>query len=236
MRRLLAPFASLLEAIMRLRVRTPIRRPRVERLEVGKAAWLTDLLWYGLVAAIAAYGAYRAVSFIASELGWADVLEVVGLGIVTLVRVTALILIASLIWVPLGALIGLRPALAERIQPLAQFLAAFPANLLFPIFVVAIVYFKANPDIWLSPLIILGTQWYILFNVIAGATAFPTDFRQQLSDRAGREDPLNPELASPKAWHNVPGASRPPAANAGWNPRSGHFRRLSLRRPQATSR
>jgi NitT/TauT family transport system permease protein len=178
MRRLLAPFASLLEAIMRIRVRTPIRRPRVERLEVGKAAWLTDLLWYGLVAAIAAYGAYRAVSFIASELGWADVLKVVGLGIVTLVRVTALILIASLIWVPLGALIGLRPALAERIQPLAQFLAAFPANLLFPIFVVAIVYFKANPDIWLSPLIILGTQWYILFNVIAGATAFPTDFRE----------------------------------------------------------
>ncbi len=178
MRRLLAPFASLLEAIMRIRVRTPIRRARVERPEVGNIAWLTDLLWYGLVAAFAAYGAYQAVSFIASELDWADVLKVVGLGIVTLVRVTALILIASLIWVPLGALIGLRPALAERIQPLAQFLAAFPANLLFPIFVVAIVYFKANPDIWLSPLIILGTQWYILFNVIAGATAFPTDFRE----------------------------------------------------------
>jgi NitT/TauT family transport system permease protein len=72
----------------------------------------------------------------------------------------------------------LRPRLAEKIQPLAQFLAAFPANLLFPVFVVAILHFQANPDIWLSPLMILGTQWYILFNVIAGATAYPSDFRE----------------------------------------------------------
>jgi NitT/TauT family transport system permease protein len=68
--------------------------------------------------------------------------------------------------------------LAEKIQPLAQFLAAFPANLLFPVFVVAIVRFHGNPDLWLSPLIVLGTQWYILFNVIAGASAFPNDFKE----------------------------------------------------------
>jgi NitT/TauT family transport system permease protein len=89
-----------------------------------------------------------------------------------------LIAIASLIWVPIGVQIGLRPLLAEKIQPLAQFLAAFPANLLFPVFVVTIVHFDLNPDIWLSPLIVLGTQWYILFNVIAGAMAYPTDFRE----------------------------------------------------------
>jgi ABC-type anion transport system duplicated permease subunit len=59
-----------------------------------------------------------------------------------------------------------------------QFLAAFPANLLFPVFVVGIVCFHANADIWTSPLIVLGTQWYILFNVIAGATAYPTDLRE----------------------------------------------------------
>jgi len=75
-------------------------------------------------------------------------------------------------------MIGLRPSLAEKVQPLAQFLAAFPANLLFPVFVVGIVHFHANPDIWLSPLIILGTQWYILFNVIAGTTAYPGDFKE----------------------------------------------------------
>jgi NitT/TauT family transport system permease protein len=100
------------------------------------------------------------------------------LGLITLLRVALLIAISSVIWVPLGVLIGLRPALAEKIQPLAQFLAAFPANLLFPVFVIVIVRFHLNPDIWLSPLIVLGTQWYILFNVIAGATAYPNDYRE----------------------------------------------------------
>ena len=86
--------------------------------------------------------------------------------------------LATLIWVPIGVWIGLRPVWARRVQPAAQFLAAFPANLLFPPFVIAIVYFHLNADIWLSPLMILGTQWYILFNVIAGASAFPGDLNE----------------------------------------------------------
>jgi NitT/TauT family transport system permease protein len=94
-----------------------------------------------------------------------------------------LLAVASMIWVPIGVGVGLRPHLAEKIQPLAQFLAAFPANLLFPVLLVAIVHFALNPDIWLSPLIILGTQWYILFNVDAGATAYPNDSRHR--DRLG---------------------------------------------------
>ena len=79
---------------------------------------------------------------------------------------------------PIGVWLGLRPIWARRAQPLAQFLAAFPANLLFPPFVIFIVHFHLNPDIWLTPLMILGTQWYILFNVIAGAAAFPGDLRE----------------------------------------------------------
>ena len=78
-----------------------------------------------------------------------------------------------MIWVPIGVAVGLRPKLTEKIQPIAQFLAAFPANLLFPVAVFLIVRFDLAPKIWLSPLMILGTQWYILFNVIAGASAFP---------------------------------------------------------------
>jgi NitT/TauT family transport system permease protein len=89
-----------------------------------------------------------------------------------------LIAIASVIWVPIGVWIGLRPKLSQRIQPIAQFLAAFPANVLFPFAVVVIVGFRLDPNIWLSPLMVLGTQWYILFNVIAGASAFPTDLRE----------------------------------------------------------
>ena len=63
----------------------------------------------------------------------------------------------------------------RALQPVTQFLAAFPANLLFPVAVAGIVRFDLTPDIWLSPLMILGAQWYILFNVIAGARAFPAD-------------------------------------------------------------
>jgi len=80
--------------------------------------------------------------------------------------------------VPIGVAVGLRPALTQRVQPIAQFLAAFPANLLFPLAVFLIVRLHLAPEFWLSPLMILGTQWYILFNVIAGASAFPSDFRE----------------------------------------------------------
>ena len=96
----------------------------------------------------------------------------------TLLRVVVLIALASLVWVPIGVWIGLRPWAATRVQPVAQFLAAFPANVLFPMAVVVIVREHLDPDIWLSPLMVLGTQWYILFNVIAGASAFPTDLRE----------------------------------------------------------
>jgi NitT/TauT family transport system permease protein len=92
--------------------------------------------------------------------------------------VLVLIALASLIWVPVGVWIGLRPAWAERVQALAQILAAFPANVLFPFAVGAIVTLRLDPNIWLSPLMVLGTQWYILFNVIAGASALPGDLRE----------------------------------------------------------
>jgi NitT/TauT family transport system permease protein len=94
-----------------------------------------------------------------------------------LLRVAVLIALASLIWVPIGVWVGLRPRATQIVQPIAQFLAAFPNNLLFPLVVMGIVEWKLNPDIWLSPLMILGTQWYILFNVIAGAAAMPGELR-----------------------------------------------------------
>ncbi|HEY4472219.1 MAG TPA: ABC transporter permease subunit [Stellaceae bacterium] len=106
------------------------------------------------------------------EIGWVFLL-----GALTALRIIVLIVIASLIWVPIGVWVGLRPQLAERVQPIVQFLAAFPANLVFPAVVVLILKFDLNPEIWLSPLMILGTQWYILFNVIAGTTALPSELK-----------------------------------------------------------
>jgi NitT/TauT family transport system permease protein len=146
------------------------KRPRLQK--VG------DAVWIAIVLAATAFALWFVVSYIRANLGIDDVVGAFGLGCLTLVRVVVLIAIASLIWVPIGVWIGLRPAVAERVQPIAQFLAAFPANVLFPIAVVVIVSLRLDPNIWLSPLMVLGTQWYILFNVIAGASAFPTDLRE----------------------------------------------------------
>lgn len=108
---------------------------------------------------------------------WSEVSYVSYLGAITAFRVVILIILSSLLWIPIGIAIGLRGQLAQRMQPVIQFLAAFPANLFYPLFVVVIIKYHLNPEIWLTPLMILGTQWYILFNVIAGALNIPTDFK-----------------------------------------------------------
>ena len=150
------------------------RRPSIERRPTPEFDILFDIALLGLAAAAAVW----LITFIRQtvdlgEIGWVFVL-----GLATAARVLILIGVASLIWVPIGVAIGLRPHLADRIQPVVQFLAAFPANLFFPVAVVLILRFQANPEIWLSPLMILGTQWYILFNVIVGTTALPQELQR----------------------------------------------------------
>lgn len=134
-------------------------------------------IWDAVIAAVVLFALWRLAYFIHSEVGWAEVGHVVVLGLYTLLRVLLLLVLASLVWVPLGIWIGMNPRLASRTQAVAQFLAAFPANLMYPVFVVLIVRWHLNVDIWLSPLMILGTQWYLLFNVIAGASTIPTELR-----------------------------------------------------------
>ncbi|WP_244813961.1 ABC transporter permease subunit [Caballeronia sp. Lep1P3] len=163
--------------------RVPIKLPSLQGVKLPLRAPVPstragDIAWGALVLLITAFVVWKVVSFVATGVTWSEVGHVFLLGFITLIRVVVLIAIASVVWVPVGVLIGLRPALAEKFQPLAQFLAAFPANLLFPVFVVVIVRWHLNPDIWLSPLIVLGTQWYILFNVIAGASVYPNDYRE----------------------------------------------------------
>ena len=137
-----------------------------------------DIAWYGIVGLLAVYCIYEVATFVGAALSWRDLLSAMGLTLVTMARVVVLLFLATLFWVPVGVWIGLRPKIAERVQPLAQFLAAFPANVVFPIAVIGILAFRLSPDIWLSFLIIFGTQWYIVFNVIAGATAFPNDLKE----------------------------------------------------------
>jgi len=140
----------------------------------GRASSFT---WNAILAALGLYAAWRVYDFSHANLSWSDAATAVGLGFITLMRVLVLIAIASAIWTPIGIYVGLRPRLTAIVQPVAQFLAAFPANILFPLVVSLIVAWDLNPDVWLSPLMVLGTQWYILFNVIAGASAIPQELR-----------------------------------------------------------
>jgi NitT/TauT family transport system permease protein len=168
-----------MRSITRLRLALPARTQIDENREPSK---LLDGIWFVAIALVAAYAAYKIVQFVSGTLHWSDVGTAVLMGSFTLLRVMVLMVIAALIWVPIGVWIGLRPKATRIAQPIAQFLAAFPANLLFPPVVLAIVYFHVNPDIWLTPLMLIGTQWYVLFNVIAGAAAFPGDMKEAVAN------------------------------------------------------
>jgi NitT/TauT family transport system permease protein len=152
--------------------RRPARAPR----QPAHRGWF-DRMWATAALVIAALAVWRVMRFVLEGVSPREVLYAVGLAGATMIRVLVLIGLASLIWVPIGVLVGMRPAMARVLQPVAQFMAAFPANLVFPVAVSGIVAFRLEPDIWLSPLMILGTQWYILFNVIAGASALPSELR-----------------------------------------------------------
>ncbi len=171
---LFAPVAGIGRLLLALDPGRVATRPQRE----SKPNMTVERLWQiaVLLAVVAAF--WWSARYILATLGIGDIGEAFGLACLTMLRVIILIALASLVWVPIGVWIGLNPVWAERLQPVAQFLAAFPANVLFPFAVIVIVRWNLSPDIWLSPLMILGTQWYILFNVIAGASAIPNDLRE----------------------------------------------------------
>jgi NitT/TauT family transport system permease protein len=183
--RLLAPAGWLLARLARIPLRLPASWRLMGRdtpVRRGAPSRAGDAVFAALMLALTLYVLWRVAGYVRAGITWGEVGHVFMLAFITLLRVAVLMAMASAVWVPLGVLIGLRPALAQKIQPLAQFLAAFPANLMFPVFVIVIVRFGLNADVWLSPLIVLGTQWYILFNVIAGASAYPNDYREVVAN------------------------------------------------------
>ncbi|PMB53038.1 sulfonate ABC transporter permease [Fischerella thermalis CCMEE 5201] len=120
--------------------------------------------------------------FILTTVGLSEVVKTFGLGLLTLLRVTILLLFATVIWTPIGVAIGFNPKLARTLQPVVQFLASFPANFIFPF--ATLFFIRTNISIeWGSILLMaLGAQWYILFNSIAGAQSIPTDLREMADD------------------------------------------------------
>ncbi len=154
------------------------KKPQLKRLppRVRQAlSWTAVTFWnsflfIGLIGSTGLLG-----HFILTKLHISEVLYVMWLGLITAFKVTILILLCSLVWVPIGVWVGLKPSVAKIMQPIAQFLAAFPVNLVYPVLFMLIVTYDLNINIWSAPLMILGTQWYILFNVVAGTSNLPQE-------------------------------------------------------------
>ncbi|WP_225730092.1 MULTISPECIES: ABC transporter permease subunit [unclassified Nocardia] len=137
-----------------------------------------DMVFAAVIAAGIVWGAYRVVTYIASTAGFGEVLHAFGLGFITLLRVVVLLIFATAVWVPIGVWIGLNPKVSRLAQPVVQVLASFPANFLFPLVAAVLVWSGASLNWACVLLMALGAQWYILFNVIAGASAVPNDLRE----------------------------------------------------------
>ena len=151
-----------------------VSRAKVPGLIGRVAGGLAALMVGGMVV----YGLTIALRAIQSELTGRMVFDVLEQGILTLLRVLVVVILATLIWTPIGVRIGFSRRLAKIAQPLVQIGASFPANLIFPVVVIAFIHFHISLN-WGSILLLaLGTQWYILFNVIAGASAVPSDLRE----------------------------------------------------------
>ena len=135
-----------------------------------------------------AYGAYLTGSMLVQvpPIQW----QRIGLGLgATLLRVSAAFLIALAWTLPLGVLIGTRPRLASWLQPLVQIAASMPATAFFPVFVLLLLGFPGGLNLAAVLLMLTGTQWYLLFNIVAGAAAIPKDLEytatlMQLKGRA----------------------------------------------------
>lgn len=116
-----------------------------------------------------------------SDLRRADYFALLRSAGLTLLRVNAALLIGALWTVPVGVAIGFSPRLARIAQPLAQIAASIPATALFPVILLFLIKFRGGLELAALLVMLLGTQWYILFNVIAGAMAIPTDLKEAAS-------------------------------------------------------
>jgi NitT/TauT family transport system permease protein len=151
----------------------PLQRPAV-RARTG------DVFFFGAVSTVVIYGAWRALDYVHVHVGLGAFGHAFVLGAATFARVVVLLIVASVIWVPIGVWIGMNPRVSRLAQPIVQVLASFPANFLFPFAAAFFVAAGISLNIGGILLMALGAQWYILFNVIAGASAIPSDLREAM--------------------------------------------------------
>ncbi len=174
-RRLEVPLYRHLARRWEFRIIPPLDRKRAR----NKAS---PVLWALAIAASAAvcWAAMQAIVMLRT-ITWPDLRLLLEGAAATFLRVNASLLISAAWTVPLGVMIGFSPRLARVVQPLAQILASVPATAFFPILLIGLVKIGGGLGIGSIVLMLLGTQWYILFNVIAGAMSIPADLREVAS-------------------------------------------------------
>ncbi len=131
----------------------------------------------GSIFALLLWAAWKAINSLIT-LSINEYLMILKAAFFSLLRTGSAILLALIWTVPLGVLIGLNRKVAKVMQPVIQILAALPATAVFPVIVLFLIRLGGGLDIGAIFLMLLGTQWYILFNVIAGASAIPNDLRE----------------------------------------------------------
>jgi len=141
-----------------------------------RRAW-TGWFFAGVLLVVLGYGVYRAGRELALVSGHEYLLLFESAGL-TFLRVNLALIIGALWTIPVGVAIGFSPRLARFMQPLAQLAASIPATALFPVLLLVLIRLRGGVEIAATALMLLGTQWYILFNVIAGAMAIPTDLKE----------------------------------------------------------
>jgi NitT/TauT family transport system permease protein len=144
----------------------------------GRRRRVGDVLFACVIAVVIVWGVYQGVVYFAHTAGFGQFTRCLYLGFLTLLRVIVVVAVSTVIWVPIGAKIGMSPRLSRYAQPVVQVLASFPAILLFPFAIIIFLALHLSLDYGAIFLMALGSQWYILFNVIAGASAIPTELRE----------------------------------------------------------
>jgi NitT/TauT family transport system permease protein len=137
-----------------------------------------DVIFWALVVTVSAVVIVLGLVYLNSHLGFGHIPRLFVMGLATFARVVVLLVISTIIWVPVGVKIGMDPKLSRYAQPVVQVLASFPAILLFPFATLVFIHLGISLNYGAILLMMLGAQWYILFNVIAGASAIPNDLRE----------------------------------------------------------
>jgi len=149
-----------------------------------------DVAFTAAVAVVLVYGLYSMITYIAAGQQGLGVLgQAFGYGFLTFLRVAVMVAVSSVIWVPVGVWIGFNPRVAQYLQPVVQVFASFPANFIYPFAIVLFLDIHLDLNYGSVVLMALGTQWYVLFNVIAGASAVPSDLKEAMDNLGvhGRE-------------------------------------------------